>query len=41
MSDEYETGNERRKQIIDVWKTIIDVQQHFNDITNIPCKQMT
>jgi hypothetical protein len=25
--------NDQRKQIIDIWKTIVDVQQHFNDIS--------
>jgi hypothetical protein len=25
--------DERRKQIIDVWKTVVGVQQHFNDIS--------
>jgi hypothetical protein len=25
--------NEQRKQIIDIWKTIVEVQQHFNDIS--------
>lgn len=25
--------NEQRRQIIDIWKTIVEVQQHFNDIS--------
>jgi hypothetical protein len=24
--------DERAKQVIEVWKTVVDVQQHFNDI---------
>ena len=32
MPDESRTEDERRKQIIDVWRTIVEVQQHFNDI---------
>jgi hypothetical protein len=26
-------SDERRKQVVDVWKTIVEVQQHFNDIS--------
>jgi hypothetical protein len=33
MPDELRMRNERRQQIIEVWKTIVDVQQHFNDIS--------
>jgi hypothetical protein len=33
MPDERRTRDERRKQIIDVWKTVVGVQQHFNDIS--------
>jgi hypothetical protein len=25
--------DERRKQVIEIWKTIVEVQQHFNDIS--------
>jgi hypothetical protein len=25
--------DERRKQVVEVWKTIVEVQQHFNDIS--------
>src|SRR5580704_17447327 len=32
MPDESRTEDERRKQIIDVWRTVVEVQQHFNDI---------
>ena len=24
--------NERRKEIIEIWKTVVEVQKHFNDI---------
>ena len=25
--------SERRKEVIDVWKEVVDVQQHFNDVS--------
>ena len=33
MPSEPRMRDERRKQIIEVWKTIVGVQQHFNDIS--------
>jgi len=33
MSESVRVRDERRSQIIDVWKTIVEVQQHFNDIS--------
>jgi sterol desaturase/sphingolipid hydroxylase (fatty acid hydroxylase superfamily) len=33
MVDESGLDDERRKQIIDIWKTVVGVQQHFNDIS--------
>ena len=33
MADEDKMQDERRKEIIDIWKTIVEVQQHFNDIS--------
>src|ERR1700736_7038287 len=33
MPDEQKTPDERRKQIIDIWKAVVKVQQHFNDIS--------
>lgn len=33
MLDERRMRDERRKQIIEVWRTIVGVQQHFNDIS--------
>ncbi len=32
MSEEQKAQDERHKQVIEVWKTIVQVQQHFNDI---------
>jgi low temperature requirement protein LtrA len=29
---EMRMGDKRAKQVIDVWKAIVSVQQHFNDI---------
>ena len=33
MSEELKTQDERHKQVIEVWKTVVQVQQHFNDIS--------
>jgi hypothetical protein len=33
MVDERKMRDERRKQIIETWKTVVSVQQHFNDIS--------
>jgi hypothetical protein len=32
MDDEPVLTDEKRKQIIEIWKTVVEVQQHFNDI---------
>ncbi len=32
MTNELRLRDERAKQIIDAWKTIVGVQMHFNDI---------
>ena len=32
MANERKLADERAKEVIDVWKTIVEVQQHFNDI---------
>ena len=32
MANERRLRDERAKQVIEVWKTIVGVQQHFNDI---------
>jgi hypothetical protein len=33
MSEEQKTQDERHKQVIEVWKTVVQVQQHVNDIS--------
>jgi hypothetical protein len=33
MSEEQKAEDERRKQVIEVWKAVVQVQQHFNDIS--------
>lgn len=33
MDDDKVLQNEQRKQVIEIWKTIVEVQQHFNDIS--------
>jgi sterol desaturase/sphingolipid hydroxylase (fatty acid hydroxylase superfamily) len=32
MANERRLRDERAKQVIEVWKTVVEVQQHFNDI---------
>ena len=33
MPDERKMEEQQRKQIIEIWKTIVEVQMHFNDIS--------
>jgi hypothetical protein len=33
MTEEQKFQDERRKQVIEVWKAVVQVQQHFNDIS--------